>query len=353
MHKFSKLFIIMIIVAITTVFFSGCKRNSDRSAKLYLYNWTYYTPESLVKKFEKETGISVIIDNFASNEEMFAKVMAGGNKGYDIIFPSSDYTSIMIHLDKIEKLDHSKLPNLKYVAPLVRQKATYDPGMEYSVPYFMGSSGIAVNKERAPSDYARNWSIFADKRMAGRMSMLDDMREVMGAGLKHLGYNANSTNDQELQEATDLIINEWKPNLVKFDSESFGKAFSQGEFWVSHSYPENVFAEIPKRKWDEIDFFIPEEGAMMYIDNMVIPKGATNSDAAHAFINFMHDPKNHAVFLDEFGFPPTTNTGAAKYMHSDTFFYTTEDMKNSDNLDDLGPDLEKYNNLWQTIRYIP
>jgi len=352
LHKYSKLFIIS-LVAFTTVFLTGCQKDSDQSGKLYLYNWTYYTPESLVKKFEKETGIDVIIDNFASNEEMFAKVMAGGNKGYDIIFPSSDYTSIMIKLDKVQKLDHSKLPNLQYVNPIIKEKASYDPNMEYSVPYFMGSSGIAVNKEKAPLDYARDWSIFADKRMSGRMSMLDDMREVMAAALKHLGYNANSTNEQELQKATELIINEWKPNLVKFDSESFGKAFSQGEFWVSHSYPENIFSEIPKKKWKNIDFFIPEEGGMMYIDNMVIPKGANNSEGAHTFINFMHDPKNHALFLDEFGFPPTTNSEAAKYMENDTYFFTSEDMLHSDNLDDLGPDLEKYNKLWQLIRYVP
>ncbi len=352
MHKFSKLFFISLL-AITVFFFTGCQRSSNKSGKLHLYNWTYYTPESLVKKFEKETGIQVVIDNFASNEEMFAKVMAGGNKGYDIIFPSSDYTSIMIKLDKVQKLDHSKLPNLRYVNPLIKEKASYDPEMEYSVPYFMGASGIAVNKEKAPADYARNWSIFADKRMAGRMSMLDDMREVMAAGLKHLDYSVNTTDEQQLQEATDLIINEWKPNLVKFDSESFGKAFGQGEFWVSHSYPENIFAEIPKKNWDTIDFFIPEEGGMMYIDNMVIPSGASNIEGAHAFINFMHDPKNHAEFLDEFNFPPTTNTGASKYLDTELFFFTADDMGNSENLDDLGEDLEKYNRLWQLIRYVP
>lgn len=352
MHTLSKPFSILLVI-VTGMLFFGCQKGNEQNSKLYLYNWTYYTPESLVKQFERETGIDVVIDNFASNEEMFAKVMAGGNKGYDIIFPSSDYTSIMIKLGLLEQLDHEKLPNLTYVNPIIREKAPYDPKMEYSVPYFMGSSGIAVNKERAPEGYARDWSIFADTRMAGRMSMLDDMREVMAAGLKSLGYSANTTDERELQEATALIVNQWKPNLVKFDSESFGKAFSQGEFWVAHSYPENIFAEIPKKKWENIDFFIPPEGGMMYIDNMVIPKGAKNSDAAHQFINFMHNPKVHAHFLDEFGFPPTTNTGSAKYMKNDTYFFTTEDMKNSDNLNDLGEDLEKYNTLWQTIRYKP
>ena len=350
MHKTSRFFLIL-LVCILIVSSVGCKKSSGRNGKLYLYNWTYYTPDSLVEQFEKETGIDVVIDNFASNEEMFAKIMAGGNEGYDVIFPSSDYTAIMIKLGLLAELDHNLLPNLKYLSPLFKEKAAYDPTFRYSVPYFMGSSGIAVNTERVPSDYVRTWAIFADARMAGSMSMLDDMREVMGAALKHLGYSGNSTDKEELQRATDLINTQWKPNLVKFDSESFGKAFSRGEFVVVHAYPENAFAEIIADKWSTIDFFIPPEGGMMYINNMVIPKGARNNQAAHAFINFIHDPKNYAVFLDTFSLPPTTNTGASAFMKTEHTFFSIEDLSNSDNISDLGSNLELYNELWQTIRY--
>ena len=329
----------------------GCSKHTSSHTTLHLYNWTYYTPDSLVATFEKETGIDVVIDNFSSNEEMFAKFLAGGTVGYDLVFPSSDYTQILIKLGMLSRLDHSKLPNLANINPIVREKATYDPDFTYSVPYFMGSSGIAVQTKRVPSDYPHSWAIFADERMKGSMSMLDDMREVMGAALKSLGYSGNSTNEQELQEAEELIITKWKPNLVKFDSESFGKAFSRGEFTVVHAYPENVFAEVSKGNWSSIDFFIPEEGGMMYIDNMVIPEGAMNKDAAHQFINFIHDPKNYAVFLDTFSFPPTTNAKAEAYMQNTDFFFTVEDLANSENIIDLGPDLEQYNKHWQTIRY--
>jgi spermidine/putrescine transport system substrate-binding protein len=338
---------------IITLFLSGCNKSNSLNGTLYLYNWTYYTPDSIVEQFEKETGIDVVIDNFASNEEMFAKVMAGGNEGYDIIFPSSDYTSIMIKLGMLEEIDHSKVPNIKYINPLIKEKATYDSDFRYSVPYFMGSSGIAVNKVYAPENYSRTWDIFADKRMAGRMSMLDDMREVMGGALKHLGYSGNTTNEEELQQALDLIVTEWKPNIVKFDSESFAKSFARGEFWVSQCYPENVFSEISEDKRKDIDFFIPSEGGMMYIDNMVIPKGSKNVEAALKFINFIHKPEIYAQFLDEFGFPPTTNTNVEKYMKNTKYAFTSEDMKNSDNIMDLGEDLEKYNSLWQIIRYQP
>lgn len=133
MHKTSRFFLIL-LVCILIVSSVGCKKSSGRNGKLYLYNWTYYTPDSLVEQFEKETGIDVVIDNFASNEEMFAKIMAGGNEGYDVIFPSSDYTAIMIKLGLLAELDHNLLPNLKYLSPLFKEKAAYDPTFRYSVP---------------------------------------------------------------------------------------------------------------------------------------------------------------------------------------------------------------------------
>ena len=343
--KHLRIVLLLLLVGLLSFTLISCNRTS-KSNKLYLYNWTYYTPDELVAKFKDETGIEIVIDNFASNEEMF-----GGGDGYDIIFPSSDYTSIMIKQDLLQKLDHSLLPNLKYIFPTVASKADYDPDFTYHVPYFMGSSGIAVNTTRVPFEYERTWNIFADSRLAGRMSFLDDMREVMGAALKHLGYSGNTTNEAELDEAMNLIINEWKPNIVKFDSESFGKAFSRGEFWVVHSYPENVFEELPEDMWDSIDFFIPPEGGMMYIDNMVIPKGAKNVENAHKFMNFIHEPANYAIFLNEFNFPPTTNTEAYKYIDNDTFFFTDADLINSDLNDDLGEALDPYNARWQKIRY--
>ncbi|MDR0709402.1 MAG: extracellular solute-binding protein, partial [Spirochaetaceae bacterium] len=156
------------------------------SGRLYIYNWTYYTPDSVIEKFEEEYGVEVIYDEFASNEEMYAKLQAGGS-GYDVIFPSGDYVSIMISQGMLEKIDKSKLSNLGNVDPLVLQKATYDPLMDYSVPYYWGAAGIAVNTSKVPN-FERSWSIFGRSDLKGRMTMLDDMREVLGDALVHLGY---------------------------------------------------------------------------------------------------------------------------------------------------------------------
>jgi len=345
--------LMLLMTTLVISLFVGCAKNEEtsntKSTTLYVYNWTYYTPESVIEKFEKEFGVTVILDYFASNEDMFAKLKAGGS-GYDIVFPSQDYTSIMMKEKMLLPLDKEKLPNLQYISPLVLEKATYDPDMSWSVPYFMGASGIAVNTTKV-KDYPRDWSIFADTRLAGRMSMLDDMREVMGDALAHLGYSVNSTNEAEITEATDLINTSWKPNLVKFDAEGFAKSFASGEFWVVHGYAEAIFEELDASRWNEVDFFLPPEGGPMYLDSMVIPKGAKNIALAHEFINFIHRPEIYAEFLDRFHFPASVHTEAGDLM-TVTPFYESEALAAFELKNDIGEDLELYNEKWQSIRYV-
>ncbi len=352
--RFLRFSILLFLLGSTILMlFTGCAKSEStsrgRSGTLYLYNWTYYTPESVIEKFEQEFGVKVVLDYFASNEDMFAKLKAGGS-GYDIVFPSQDYTSIMMKENMLLPIDKDRIPNLRYISPLVLEKATYDPDMSWSVPYFMGASGIAVNTTRV-KEYARNWSIFADTRLAGRMSMLDDMREVMGDALAHLNYSVNSVNPSELEEATRLINRSWKPNLVKFDAEGFAKSFASGEFWVVQGYAEAVFEELDPSRWDEVDFFLPPEGGPMYLDSMVIVKGARNVDLAHEFINFIHRPDIYAEFLDRFHFPSSVHTEAGSLMTVEPF-YREKDLAPFELKLDIGEDLELYNTLWQTIRYV-
>ncbi|NCB02625.1 MAG: extracellular solute-binding protein [Spirochaetia bacterium] len=340
--------VVVLIVLLGSMLVVSCTKEESKRV-LYLYNWTYYTPQSIIKQFEKEFDARVVIDNYASNEAMFAKLKAS-HGGYDIVVPSADYTSIMIKLDMLEKLDHEKLPNLAHINKKAYSLSnSYDPEFAYSVPYFIGAAGVAVNTEYV-NEYEKDWSIFANSEYKGRMQLLDDMNEVMGIALTTLGYSVNSIDMDELEEAGRLINDQWKPNIVKFDAEGVGKAFSQGEFWISHAYPEVIFEEVPKKKWKNIDFFLPQNGGPLYIDSMVILKGSKNSDLAHEFINFFHRPEIHALFLDEFNYPSSVNKAADKYRESVPFY----DQKELDNYElkvDLGKDLEKYQKVWQTIRY--
>jgi spermidine/putrescine transport system substrate-binding protein len=313
--------------------------------ELYIYNWTYYTPPEVIEKFEREYNVTVFYDDFASNEDMYAKVKAGG-ADYDIVFPSGDYVSIMIQQNMLEKIDKSKVPNLKNIDPAVLRRSGFDPGMEYSVPYYFGAAGIVVNKARVP-DFWRSWAIFGRGDLKGRMTMLDDMREVMGDALRYLGYSVNTADPAQIDAAKDLINNRYKPNLTKFDAESFGKGYANGDFWVVQGYAEVVFKEIadnPQLLSDTV-FFIPPEGGPAYIDSMCILKGSKNNELAHRFIDFIHRPEIYAEFADYFGFPAAVNI-PARQLKKGISWYSMEDLVNTEIKNDLGEALELYNDAW-------
>ena len=338
-------FLATVLVAVCMI--SCTAGNRAANQRLSIYNWTYYTPDSVIEKFEQEFNVTIIYDQFTTNEELYAKLMATrGGAGYDIVFPSGDFVPIMIEQDMLEKMDHSKLPNLQYIDPVVLEKAVYDPNMEYSVPYYFGAAGIIVNTARVPN-YEENWSIFARQDLRGRMVMLDDMREVMGAALSYLGYSINTTNPAEVAEARDLINTVWKPNIVKFDSESFGKGYAAGDFWVVHGYAEAVYEEIEgdTELLENTAFFIPQEGGPGYIDSMCILKGARNIDMAHEFINFIHRPDIYAEFVDYFSFPSTVNE-AARELKEEEPLYEMEDLLNTTIAVELGEDIELYRTAW-------
>jgi spermidine/putrescine transport system substrate-binding protein len=317
----------------------------DRAPQLTIYNWTYYTPDTVIKKFEKEYNVKVVYDQFASNEELYAKLKTGGSN-YDIVFPSGDYVSIMIRQDMLEKIDKSKMTNLGNIDPDVLRKAIYDPDMEYAVPYYYGAAGIILNTARVP-DFERSWLIFSRQDLRNRMTMLDDMREVMGGALAFLGYSVNSADPSRISAARDLINNSWKPNITKFDAESFGKGYANGDFWVAHGYAEVVYEEIadnPQLLADTV-FFIPKEGGPAYIDNMCILKGSKNIDFAHKFIDFIHRPEIYAEFVDTFSFPATANIPARQYKTGGSL-YTVEELVNTDLVVDLGAAFDLYYDAW-------
>ncbi len=328
--------------------FSSC---GDDGNTLYLYNWTYYTPDEVLRDFEKEFNCKVKVDSYASNEEMYAKLKAGA-KGYDIVVPSQDYASIMIAQGMLQKLDPAKQTNNEKLNPLLSQMATYDPNFEYASPYYLGAAGVIVNKTKVPAgSYEKTWNIFADKQFAGHASMMDDMREVVGDALTVLGYDLNTTNEEELAKAKELIVNNWKPNLVKFDAEGFGKSFAAGDFWLCQGYAEVVYGEVPEDKWDEtIDFFIPAEGGPSYLDSMCILKDAKHAELANEFINYIHRPEVYAKFLDAFNFPCFVVPEAAQFTQAKPM-YDAEQMNKCVLKLDVGENLDKYNTIWQDIRY--
>jgi len=330
----------------------------DSRERLYIYNWTYYIPDSIIEKFKDEYNVRVVYDEFASNEEMYAKLIAMNRRGvfgwlsnvfgrqYDIVFPSKDYVQIMIRQNMLERIDKTNMKNLGNIDPEVLRRADYDPYMEYSVPYFYGAAGVIVNTARVPN-FEQSWSIFAREDLRGRMTMLDDLREVMGGALSYLGYSVNTIDPAQVIAARDLINNSWKQNLVKFDAETFGKGYANGEFWVVHGFPEAIYEEIADNRtlMNNTVFFIPKEGGPSYIDSMVILRGAKNIELAQKFIDFIHRPEIYAEFADEFGLPSTVNV-PARLLKTGFAFYSEEDLRNTELVHDLGEYLDLYTNAW-------
>ncbi|MCL2382105.1 MAG: extracellular solute-binding protein [Treponema sp.] len=342
---------IIVFLAVTAaVFASASLFTSCGGERLHIFNWAVYTPQSVIEAFEREYGVRVVYSEFTSNEEMFARLMAGGGRGFDIVFPSGDYVAIMIRQGMLERLDHSLLPNLANIDPEVVARALYDPNMEYSVPYFFGAAGVVVNTAMVP-EFERDISIFARSDLRGWMTMLDDPRQVIGDALNYLGFSVNSRNPQEIAAARDHINTHWRPNLVRFDAETFGTGFANGEFWVVQAWAETVFAEIAgnEQLMRNTEFFIPP-GASSFTDNMVILRGSRNVELAHKFINFIHRPDIYAMFVDEFGLPATVNIPARQFTQV-TPWYTVEDMALTGEIqDDVGPAIVYYTDAWFSIR---
>ncbi|MDR2444682.1 MAG: extracellular solute-binding protein [Spirochaetaceae bacterium] len=333
--------VLILLLALGTT--AGCKRNEEK--KLLIYNWTYYCPDSIIEKFEKEYGINVVYDEYASNEDMYAKIQAGG-AGYDLVFPSAEFITIMKEQGMLARIDRSKLSNLANIDPLILGKAIYDPNMDYHVPYYYGAAGIIVNKAKVP-DYEESWSIFGRADLKDRMTMLDDLREVLGAALTVLKFSANSTDPGEIFMARDFINSRWKPNLVKFDAEAFSKGYASGDFWVVHGYYENIFEEIRgnEKLLDNTVFIIPKEGGTAYLDGMCILKDAQNIDAAHKFIDFIHRPEIYAEFADYFGSPATANV-PARALKKEPSYITDENLLRTELKLDVGSAIDYYNEAW-------
>lgn len=316
---------------------------------LNIYTWTYYTPTEVVKAFEQEFDCKVIVTEYESNETMFNKLNNGGAKSFDIVVPSQDYVSIMMNAGMLQPINQELFTNKGNINPKVLEKASYDPEMTYAVPYYFGAAGISVNKTKV-QDYPRDWSIFADSRFAGKTTMMDDYREVIGDALKQLGYSVNTTDEKELAEAVEMISSQWKPNIFNFDAESFGKDFAEGNLWLCQGYAEVTHGECSAEMWEnDVDFFIPANGGPSYLDSMCILKDSKNADLATQFINFIHRPENYAKFLDFFQFPCFVNLESEQYMTT-TPMYPASALEKCELKYDLGENIDDYWSAWEKIR---
>lgn len=298
---------------------------------LNLYNWTEYIPygsiaedfevDDLIAGFEDEYGVSVTLSEYESNEAMLQQVEAGGAP-YDLVVPSDYMVSLMADSDLLVELNKDAIPNLSNLDPTFTN-LPFDPDGAYSVPYQWGTTGIGFSYDVIDDSEGISWAIIFDPDQrasyAGQISMLDDSRETLGAALKYLGYSLNSTSQDELDEAADLI-SDTAADLATFSSAGYEDLLVEGTTTVAHGWNGDFFAAYDGASTDDYDayedfgFAVPVEGGVVWVDNMAIPTTSESPCTAHAFIDYILDAENGAT-LTNYNYYASPNAAAEEFIY--------------------------------------
>lgn len=315
---------------------------------LRVYTWADYLDPELAKSFEAKNGCKLQIDTFDSNEAMYAKLSAGAS-GYDVLMPSSYMVKTLARENKLLQLDHAKLPNLSHVDPAYLKQAL-DPQMTHSVPYMMAPTCLAWLASKV-SDPVASYTMFDRADLKGRITLLDDMREVLGAALRSLGFSINSKDPAQLAQARD-VVRRWKPNIAKFDNEQYKSGIASGEFHLVQGYAGDLLQVADEN--EDIVVKIPREGTAFSCDDLCIPKDALSVDLAHRFINFVTDPANAAKNMEFIAYR-APNASAYKLLTEDfrgneALFPPDEVFAKLEPIDDLGDALAHWSKTWDEVK---
>ncbi|SRR5699024_142173 len=310
------------------------KNHHSTKSSITIFNWGEYIDPALLKQFEQQTGIQVIYETFDANESMLTKIEQGGTT-YDIAIPSEYMIEVMQEKSLLQPLQKDLLSNIKHIDPYFLN-LPFDPHNQYSIPYFWGTVGIAYNPTLLDGQTFTSWDHLWDPSLRNEILLVDSAREVMGMGLNSLHYSLNSIDHQELEAAAHKLY-QLKPNVKAVIGDEGVQLMIQNEASVALTWSGQAAQMMDEN--DEIEYVIPEEGSNIWFDNIVIPTTASNIEGAHAFINFLLDPKVAAQNAEYVGYA-TPNLTALQYIEdeivSDERFYPKETVRQR---------LEVYRNL--------
>jgi spermidine/putrescine transport system substrate-binding protein len=319
--------------------------------QLNLYNWDTYIGENTVSDFAEKFDMKVQYDLYANNEELFAKLKEG-NPGFDVIFPSDYTVESLIKLKKLMPLDHSKLPNMKNIDPAPNfSNPAFNPGLKYGVPYMWGTMGIGYRKSKVKKP-PTSWKVLFDSdEYSGRIALLADARSVIGITLKYLGYKMNSVVPAEIAQARDLLIKQ-KKHLKSFAEDNGQDLLLSGECDLVMEWNGDIVQVIAEDK--DLAYVVPDEGTMVWMDNVCIPVGAPHPDHAHTFINYIMDAKVNADIANFIHYA-TANIAAKKYINKEdlanpAIYPPAEIIAKSEVLVDVGKDARLYDEAWVAIQ---
>ena len=347
---------VVAVALVAVIFISGFYAYSGSSAahseQVIVYNWGEYMDPEVIEQFTKETGIEVIYDEFETNETMYPKVEAGA-VAYDLVCPSDYMIKRMLDNDLLAKINFDNVPNIKNIGKTyLEQSQEFDPTNEYSVPYTWGTVGILYNKKKV-KEPVDSWSILWDSKYKDQILMQDSVRDTFAVALKSLGYSLNSTDEKELEEAKDLLI-EQKPLVQAYVIDQVRDKMIGNEAAIGVIYSgEAIYTQ---RENPDLEYVIPKEGSNIWFDSWVIPKNAPNKENAEKFLNFLCRP-DIALKNFEYITYSTPNEAARKLIKDDDIrnskiaFPDISSLKNCETFQFLGDDADAlYNRLWREVK---
>lgn len=272
---------------------------AEAGGELNLFAWSEYLPQAVIDEFTAETGIQVNYEQYASNEEMLAKLTSGA-AAYDLVQPSEYTVEAMIKEGLLQKLDKTELANLGNIGPEYYGRA-HDPELLYSVPYMQGTVGIVVNTEKIKEPVTSYAQVF-DEKYKGRIVVLDDSREVVGWALNSIGLSSNDVTPESLEKVKPVLA-KWLPLVKVYDSDSPKTALLGGDVDLGLVWSGEA-AILINEGGGRFAYTLPSEGAHMFIDSLAIPTTAQNVAAAHQFIDYLLRPEVSVKISADF---PYTN----------------------------------------------
>lgn len=348
---------IFVIVAAVLGTMMWRKGSSTKAAQeLHLYIWSNYMDPEVYQLFEKETGIKVVEEIFDSNEALENKLIAGV-KGIDLIVPSDYAVSKFTRQGLLLELNKQNIPNIAKLKPEF-SKPVYDAELKYVIPYLWGTTGIGYNKDKVTTP-PNSWAYLFDpeklQNVKSRVSMLDDPRETMSAVLKYLGFSINTKNDAELEKAKNVLLAQ-KDFLARYDSETYKDFLVTADLYLAHGYSGDVLKQ--RRDHAQVDYVIPQEGAVIWADNLAIPKNVKNEEtkvAAEKFINFLLTPEINAKIVNFVSYPSTLSGNDAfvkpEILNDPNIYPSKETFSRLEWMQDLGEDgIAKLEKIWTEVK---
>ena len=361
MMKKKALALSLVTVLASSLALSGCGKSesSDGAGKVYVYNWGEYIDDEVIDMFQEETGIEVVYDMFETNEEMYPVVEAGGVT-YDAICPSDYMIQKMRENNLLAEINFDNVPNISEIDPeFMERSKSFDPENKYSVPYCWGTVGILYNTSMvAPEDVPTKWSDLWNDKFSGEILMQDSVRDAFMVALKSLGYSMNTTNEAELQQARDLLI-EQKPLVQAYVIDQVRDKMIGGEAAIGVIYSGEMLyiqEEVENLGLDyTLEYVLPEEGTNVWLDSWVIPANAKNKENAEKWINFLCRP-DIAKRNFEYITYATPNKGAFELLDEDlqnnkAVFPDIDSLDKSEVFQYLGDDVDAiYNDMWKEVK---